>query len=148
MTWAWPDCVIIGVSDHEKAKKTNGITLNQLNVTMLYDNHFSCPTTQKDQSMGLLTSWFCLFTAFKPIIKDENVAKIWTLSAQDIDDDEIVRMDYSHSTVMYSTLHPIFLQTCQLALHFQVLFWCNCEIWSELDTNLFQTAMLCITADL
>ena len=42
----------------------------------------------------------CLFTASKPMVKDENVAKIWTLSAQDIDDDEIVSStDYIHSTV-------------------------------------------------
>lgn len=64
----------------------------------------------------VLTSWsfwfmitsvnilICLFTASK--VKDENVAKIWTLSAQDIDDDEIVStIDLSHSTVMDITLH-------------------------------------------
>jgi len=49
------------------------------------------------------------------LVKDENVAKIWTLSAQDIDDDEIVRtIDLSHSTVMNITYDPVFLQTCQL----------------------------------
>ena len=51
MTWAWPDCVIIEVSNHEKAK-TNEITLNQLNVMGLYDSQFSCPTAQKDQLRG------------------------------------------------------------------------------------------------
>lgn len=64
----------------------------------------------------VLTSWsfwfmitsvnilICLFIASK--VKDENVAKIWTLSAQDIDDDEIVStIDLSHSTVMDITLH-------------------------------------------
>ena len=57
------------------------------------------------------------------MVKDENVAKIWTLSAQDIDDDEIVRtMDLSHSTVMYITLYPVLLQTCQLA--FPPMKWC------------------------
>jgi len=57
------------------------------------------------------------------MVKDENVAMIWTLSAQDIDDDEIVRtMDYNYSTVLYSTLYPVFLQTCQLA--FPPMKWC------------------------
>ncbi|XP_020610206.1 anamorsin homolog [Orbicella faveolata] len=32
-------------------------------------------------------------SASKPTVKDENVAKIWTLSAQDIDDDEIDILD-------------------------------------------------------
>lgn len=85
-----------------------------------------------------------MFTASKSSVKDENVAKIWTLSAQDIDDDEIVRtIDLSHSTVMNITWYPVFLQTCQLQLSsssnemkwtHQAMFWCYCEIQSELDT--------------
>jgi len=82
-------------------------------VTGLYDNKFSCPT-----ALNILV-YNGLFTASKPTVKDENVAKIWTLSAQDIDDDEIVRtMDHSRSTVMYITLCPVFGAT------HHILFWC------------------------
>lgn len=50
----------------------------------------------------------CLFTASKPMVKDENIAKIWTLSAQDIDDEEIVRkMDYSHAAVNYMIISTL-----------------------------------------
>lgn len=42
------------------------------------------------------------------MVKDENIAKIWTLSAQDIDDEEIVRkMDYSHAAVNYMIISTL-----------------------------------------
>lgn len=86
-----------------------------------------------------------MFTASKSSVKDENVAKIWTLSAQDIDDDEIVRtIDFSHSIIMNITWYPVFLQTHQLHLALAPMKWCNssgyvlcyryCEIRSELNT--------------
>lgn len=43
------------------------------------------------------------------MVKDENIAKIWTLSAQDIDDEEIVRkVDiYSHAAVNYMIISTL-----------------------------------------
>ena len=45
--------------------------------------------------MSLFTQ-YCYYSIGKPKVKDESIAKIWTLSAQDIDDEEIVSLSYTN----------------------------------------------------